>query len=184
MTDRLKAYFRRRTVSLDMVRASMWNDETALSAPGSMTEKYLATILDQYKLYVEMTDRISSRRATTNTFFLLVNSSIFAALGSLGDDLSSARWSVITLICAMLVVECGAWYMILRSYRQLSSAKFRVIGAFEERLPATPWFHAEWTAMGSGRDKSFYWPVTQLEQWVPCIFALGYVGILVITIFD
>ena len=32
-------------------------------------EKWHSHLLDQYKLYVEMADRISQRRATANTYF-------------------------------------------------------------------------------------------------------------------
>jgi hypothetical protein len=50
-----------------------------------------------------------------------------------------------------------------------------VIGALEERLPACPYWRAEWTALGKGKDKAIYWPLTHLEQWVPCVFALTYI---------
>src|SRR3989442_10768421 len=39
--------------------------------------------LEQYKLYVEMADRISARRQTANEFFLSVNTAIVALLGYL-----------------------------------------------------------------------------------------------------
>ena len=39
--------------------------------------------LEQYKLYVEMADRISARRQTANSFFLSVNTAIVALLGYL-----------------------------------------------------------------------------------------------------
>jgi hypothetical protein len=37
--------------------------------------------LEQYKIYVEMADRISARRGMTNTFFLTLNTAIFTAVG-------------------------------------------------------------------------------------------------------
>ena len=42
--------------------------------------KYNDHVLDQYKLYVEMADRISSRRLTANSFFLSLNSILIAFL--------------------------------------------------------------------------------------------------------
>jgi len=68
-----------------------------------------------------------------------------------------------------------AWFWLIRSYRQLNTAKFQVIGALEERLPASPYWRAEWFALGEGKDKSKYWPLTHLEQWVPLLFVAIYV---------
>ncbi|MGH6629978.1 MAG: RipA family octameric membrane protein, partial [Burkholderiales bacterium] len=38
-------------------------------------------ILEQYKTYVEMADRISGCRALANTFFLTLNTAIFTVIG-------------------------------------------------------------------------------------------------------
>ena len=58
-----------------------------------------------------------------------------------------------------------------------------MIGALEERLPASPYWNAEWDALGNGEDKAIYWPLTHLEQWVPCVFAVTYVlGVLVVVL--
>ncbi|OEU92275.1 hypothetical protein DB35_06815 [Streptomyces abyssalis] len=166
---------------MDDVSRRLWNTAIDESDYTEHSEKYQTAIMDQYKLYVEMTDRMSVRRATANTFFLLVNSTVFAFIGPLTQNAPVQQDSVLVLTFGMLLVQCGAWFWLLRSYRQLNSAKFRVIGALEERLPAAPWFRAEWAAIGGGKDKSKYWPVTQLEQWVPVVFALAYVTLLVIV---
>lgn len=73
-----------------------------------------------------------------------------------------------------LLVQCGAWFFLVRSYRQLDTAKYTVIGVLEERLPASPYWKAEWKALGEDKDKAKYWPMTHLEQWVPVIFAATY----------
>lgn len=52
--------------------------------------------------------------------------------------------------------------------------KYAVIGALE-RLPASPYWRAEWKALGEGKNNAMYCPLTHLEQWVPCVFALTYV---------
>ena len=44
-------------------------------------EFYLTPLLEQYKLYVEMADRISSRRQISNSFFLSINTAIVALMG-------------------------------------------------------------------------------------------------------
>ena len=178
----LRGFFGRRTVSSTEVRDNLWTNDVDHLAYSDETEKYQAAVLEQYKLYVEMTDRIGARRAATNSFFLLVNSSIFAVLGALQVRSFRESSAVLVVSVAALILQCGAWYWILRSYQQLSSAKFRVIGALEERLPCSPWFRAEWTAVGNGQDRSRYWPITRIEQWVPALFSVAYFILLIVIL--
>jgi hypothetical protein len=63
--------------SAEQIEARLWN--------AGVTDVEQA-LLDQYKLYVEMADRISARRGLTNTFFLTLNSAIFALFGVLWKD--------------------------------------------------------------------------------------------------
>ena len=76
----------------------------------------------------------------------------------------------------MLVLQCLVWFWIIRSYRQLNAGKWAVVGAFERRLPTSPWWSAEWTALGKGEDPSRYWPLSHVEQWVPFLFGVAYIG--------
>jgi hypothetical protein len=56
----------------------------------------------------------------------------------------------------------------------LNAVKYAVIGALEERLPASPVWGAEWSFLSQGRGFSKYWPLTQVEQSIPVLFAAGY----------
>ncbi|MEV2223998.1 hypothetical protein AB0E01_29540 [Nocardia vinacea] len=150
----------------------LWNSHVT---PESYAGRYQDTVLEQYKLYVEMADRVSARRSMTNSFFLTLNTSAFTIIGVLLQlHPGRAEW-MLAFPTSALVVQCGAWYYLLRSYRQLNAAKYQVVGALEERLPASPYWRAEWTALGQGRNRRLYRPLTHLEQWVPVIFALTYV---------
>jgi hypothetical protein len=133
-------------------------------------------------MYAEMADRVSARRSLTNTFFLTLNTAIFAGIGALlKDPRQVSAWFLVFPLVALLV-QCFAWYFLVRSYRQLNSAKYTVIGALEERLPASPYWSAEWKALGEGKDKSKYWPLSHLEQWVPALFAATYVATFIAVI--
>jgi hypothetical protein len=137
---------------------------------------YQAAVLEQYKVYVEMADRISQRRALTNTFFLSVNTAIFTVIGVLWQRRAhTAGWPLVFPLVAVLG-QCFAWFYLLRSYRLLNAAKYIVIGAMEERLPASPYWRAEWSALGEGKDARKYWPLTHIEQWIPSLFALTYLA--------
>jgi hypothetical protein len=180
--SRASSYFKRGQISMDEIRAGLWTSSVDASSYSGSQERYQAAILDQYKLYVEMADRISARRGLTNTFCLTLNTGILAVAGLFSESLGRGRGSIVTLALVVLLVQCAAWFWVLRSYRQLSSAKYRVIGALEERLPASPYWRAEWTAVGSGRDRALYWPLTRLEQWVPPTFALAYLVLFLIAV--
>jgi hypothetical protein len=171
----LRKYFGTAVTPIDDVRPAVWN---ALRESGNdgADEGTDTALLEQYKIYVEMADRISARRGLTNSFFLTLNTAIFAGVGAAwaGRDAFSAWLLLFPLIA--LVVQCGAWFFLIRSYRQLNSAKYIVIGVLEERLPASPYWSGEWRALGEGKDKAKYWPMTHLEQWVPVIFAAIYLA--------
>ncbi len=160
----------------DDVRSRLWNSEVGAANYAEAGEKYQSAILEQYKIYVEMADRISARRGLANTFFLTLNTSVFTVVGALWSTQPHfASWALMFPLLA-LVGACAAWFYLVRSYRQLNTAKYEVIGAMEERLPASPYWRAEWKALGEGRDRSKYWPLTHLEQWMPILFAAIYVA--------
>ena len=174
-----KKYFGAVTTPLEEVRPTLWN---ASAGPPGDADPDRAIILEQYKIYVEMADRVSARRSLTNTFFLTLNTAIFAAIGALWKDRSAVTSWLLVFPLFALVVQCGAWFFLVRSYRQLNSAKYTVIGVLEERLPASPYWNAEWKALGEGKDKAKYWPLTHLEQWVPIIFAATYIAAFIAAV--
>jgi hypothetical protein len=128
-------------------------------------------VLEQYKLYVEMADRISARRSTANTFFLTLNTLLVGALSTCAEKFS--RLSVI-VVCIAAVVLCYVWKRLINSYRQLNAAKYTVIGEFEKRLPSSPYSSGEWNALGEGKDPKKYKQLTAVEKWVPIVFMCLY----------
>ncbi len=128
-------------------------------------------VLEQYKLYVEMADRISARRSTANTFFLTLNTLGIGALSGYGEKFS--RLPVI-VVCTAAIVLCYVWKRLINSYRQLNTAKYAVIGEFEKKLPASPYWSAEWNALGEGKDPRKYKQLTVVEKWVPIVFMCLY----------
>jgi hypothetical protein len=156
------------------IRDRLWNRAIGPDDYAGAAEKYQAAILEQYKLYVEMADRVSQRRGLTNTFFLTLNSAIFTVIGVFWEHKpGGAAWLLVFPLIVALG-QCAAWWWLVRSYRLLNGAKYRVIGVIEERLPAAPYWQAEWIALGEGKDWRRYLPLTHLEQWVPVLFGLVY----------
>jgi hypothetical protein len=157
------------------IRPALWNNSVGAGSYGDGGEKYQAAILEQYKIYVEMTDRVSSRRGLTNTFFLTLNTLVFTLFGVLWKD-RPGRISTLALVPLLIAAlgQCATWWFMVLSYRQLNRGKFKVIGLLEERLPASPYWSAEWKALKKGKDPWVYLPLTYAEQVVPALFAVIY----------
>lgn len=162
--------------SQETIVAGLWNE--SISADDYVRSgKYQDHLLEQYKLYVEMADRISQRRSLANTFFLTLHTLILGATGFVYEkgDIAAGKYFMIIPLLAVLAL-CYAWWRLVRSYRQLNTAKFKVIGEFEKRLPASPYWSAEWNALGQGKDPKLYTPLTVIENWVPAIFSVLYIS--------
>jgi len=142
---------------------------------------YRDHVLDIYKLYLGMTDRISDRREKANSFFLAVNTAIIIVMskGLLGD--SEGLIALSSLVSIAGVTICYIWHRMIRSYRQLNSAKFKVVHSIECQLPLRP-FDAEWEAVGRGDDPKLYIPFTHVEKWMPTVFAAMYVVVLLSSV--
>ena len=133
-------------------------------------------ILEQYKLYVEMADRISSRRLTANSFFLTINSAIIALGGYAALRFGEATPSSLGLAASLSgVTLCLLWFRLVKSYRDLNTAKFTVIHEIEKLLPVSP-YDAEWQLVGRGTRPGKYLPLTHLELLVPWVFAALHLG--------
>lgn len=141
---------------------------------------YRTHILEIYKLYVKMTDNISERRQSANSFFLTLNSAIVALVGyvNLSQSSLSGAKSFFWLVAVSGMVLSFLWYRLIRSYRDINSGKFKVIHAIESQLPIRP-YDAEWTALGSGKEPKLYLPFTHIEIFVPWIFFAIHLFVLV-----
>ncbi|OKL50458.1 RipA family octameric membrane protein [Boudabousia marimammalium] len=103
-------------------------------------------VIEIYKIAVEMADRISSRRATTNAFFLTLNTTLVAVIGLNKTPALDPVMAISVCIAGVLVSVC--WWFLLRNYRRLNEAKFKVINKIEnEHLPVKP-FTDEWDQLG------------------------------------
>jgi len=131
---------------------------------------YKQHILEIYKVYVGMADKISSRRQSANSYFLSINTAVIAFFGysklkSDFSDLSDFLW----LVSIAGMVLCYTWYRLIRSYKDLNSGKFKVIHEIEKLLPIRP-YDTEWTAIGRGNNPKLYLPFTKIEMRIPWIF--------------
>ena len=142
--------------------------------------EYRDHVFEMYKLYVEMADKVSERRQSANSFFLTINSAIVALVGyvHLSQDVVPGITSFFWLVAAAGMVLCFLWYRLIRSYKDINSGKFKVIHAIEQQLPLHL-YDAEWIALGEGKDPKLYLPFTHIEIYVPWVFLLIHLFVLV-----
>lgn len=153
---------------------------------GDGEEGKFDTLLEQYRLYVEMADNVSQRRHQSNAFFLTVNVALVTALSRFltGDGSMIANNAGVVIAATAGIAFAYFWRRLVRSYRQLNTGKFEVIHLLESRLPARL-YDAEWSALGRGEDPERYVPLTHVEENVPLVFVLlyGLIGLLALVQF-
>lgn len=139
-----------------------------------------ARYFEQYKLAVEMADRHSARRATANAFFATLNAGLLTAIGLLREPQTEVPLTFANQFAPILGVVVGAllcvvWIFMLRTYRQLSKAKWDTIVAMETTLPYAV-FDEEWKRLPHNAERRHdrYLPLTEIEKWVPWGFVAIY----------
>lgn len=133
-------------------------------------ERFQEHLLEQYKLYVDSAQRVSEKRISTGNYLLTVSSSLMTVFGIASTLRVGGRWLSIIPVAGLLVSL--TWFSLIRSYKNLNTAKFKVIHELENYLPVAI-FRYEWHSCELGQGKA-YKPITHLERWIPVIFAAVY----------
>lgn len=136
-------------------------------------------LFNQYKLYVEMADKISSRRTTMNNFFLSANSFFLVAIGILVSS-SLIHWT--SIVFAVAILFAVSWWRLIKYYRELNKAKFEVINKIEERLPAMG-FTIEWKVKKTYKKPGKHSRISFGEMWIPKTLIVVYSVFFVIVLF-
>lgn len=138
------------------------------------------TMLELYKLYVEMADRISQRRQSANNYFLTINTALISLLiailaysRSIKDPNSGVIVVVIVGVALVGMANCWIWHSLIKSYKAMNGAKFKVIHDMEKIIGYRPYFD-EWEHLSRGEDKKIYHKFTVVELRVPIVFLAGY----------
>lgn len=142
----------------------------------SMNESEL---FDQYKMYLNTSETLVSRRQSVSSFYISVNSaliticSIIAALfGNFEEKLI-----VVCTIAAMGILLDISWMRILEAYGILNSSKMKIISLIERRLPVSL-YDKEWDIMSDKLNSKKYVSFTNSEKRIPKLFIALY-GIII-----
>lgn len=146
-------------------------------------DEFKAHILEQYKLYVEMADRVSSRRVQAASFYTSILSALLALLSITSNkDLFQGPQSFVLLTVAILgLCLCLAWAANINSYKQLNSLKFKVIHEMEAYLPF-PCYDREWKILKEDKNRQRYFRLTAVEQYIPIILSVPYVCLFIYSV--
>ena len=140
--------------------------------------------VDLYKFAVEMADRVSARRGTANAYFLAVQTTLVAVLSLGAPNLSKSSPWISAVASAAGIALSMAWWLQLRSYRSLNSAKFAVITELEKDLGLTI-YQNEWRVLSGDRVKRWRYRYAELgatERFVPWVFAVLYIVLIVVRL--
>lgn len=151
-------------------------------------EEYNQAILEQYKLYVEMADRISQRRVKSNQFYVSLLSGLLAIIAFLvhkdNQALIGNYISTFLLIMGILgIFLCSIWQLNIHSYRQINSKKFKVIHHMEKVLPFSP-YTREYKLLGHSKDYKKYLRATIIERLIPMIMVIPYFLLVLFSIYQ
>jgi hypothetical protein len=147
-----------------------WPDQLISNPKETYGELFQEHLLEQYKLYVDSSQKVSEKRISTGNYLLTVNSSLLTVFGIASTLHIGGAWLVIVPIAGLLVSL--TWFSLVISYKDLNTAKFKVIHELEDYLPAAL-FRCEWHSCEQGQGKA-YKPITHLERWIPVTFAAVY----------
>ena len=118
-------------------------------------------MFEQYKMYKEEADKLIDRRQTVSNYYLLMNGALLTLIGVILDPNQKLPGVALVLFLssAVGIVISRLWLDMVNYYKNLNTAKQRLINAMEEYLPlqlnATEYYEIMKDPLNRGRYKSF-----------------------------
>ena len=107
-------------------------------------------LLEQYKIMVGSTEKVTDQRLRVNNLFFTVTSSILSVSLVVGKALEFSIVGAIGMLAlaGMAFLNTFLWEKLIRSYGKLNTGKFTVIDQIEKQL-RTNMFEHEWKILKS-----------------------------------
>lgn len=101
--------------------------------------------IEQYKIMVSSTEKVTDARMKVNNLFFTITSSILSVAFVLGKTYSFIPLSVLAMVVltALALLTTYFWDKLVNSYGKLNTGKFKVIDRIEKEL-RTNMFEEEW----------------------------------------
>src|SRR5690349_19464485 len=92
-------------------------DQLLSNAKGAYGDRFQDHLLEQYKLFVDSSLRVSEKRISTGNYLLTVSSSLMTVFGIATTLQVGGRWLSIIPIAGLLVSL--TWFSLIRAYKDL-----------------------------------------------------------------
>lgn len=104
--------------------------------------------IEQYKIMVSSTEKVTDSRMKVNNLFFTITSSILSVALVLGKTYSFNPLSVLAMVVlsALALLTTYFWRKLVKSYGKLNEGKFKVIDRIEKDL-STNMFNEEWNIL-------------------------------------
>jgi len=140
-------------------------------------DKYKDHLFEQYKLYIDSTERISDRRQNANNYFITINTALITLLSlSFQVPIFKNMGWIRSILSLVGIIICLIFWFLLRSYKQMNTGKFKVIHEIEQDLPLALYDY-EWKILEKGKNKKVYYPFSHIELLIPWVFGLIYLAL-------
>ena len=121
-------------------------------------EEKMRMLLDQWSTYVEMAERNTEKRITTNNLYVTMNLALFAIV-TLNANYENILLAILGIVISVM------WFKSIKSYKKLSSIKYGIVQEIEEQLLLAP-FTIEWERINKEKHSN----LTGIEIVLPGIF--------------
>lgn len=125
-------------------------------------------LIDQYKIMIGSTEKVTEQRLKVNNLFFTVTTSVLSVsilLGkSFGFTILAISGMLVLTVMALLVTHF--WNKLIQSYGKLNKGKFELISEIEDKLE-TDMFQREWVIL---TEKIKYEPNTKTEAKIITLF--------------
>ena len=148
---------------------------------------------EEYKLFVESTDRFSERRQQIGNTYLTVNSIIIGAIAFLVKDAgfgTTLRSIVIIMTLIVGIIVCDVWKQIIFKYKKLVGLRIDELREIENHIDMKnchKMYHAEDKLYPRDENnnpiKGEALNISDKEAWLPNIFIISYLLFLVGVVF-
>lgn len=136
--------------------------------------------LDIYRMLVELADKVSQRRQSSNSFYLSVNTALVGASAYLTVGGQQSVWRALMVAVAGALVSV-LWIKSIHTYRSLNAAKFDVIMELEKHLMMAP-LSAEWEQLERGENAKRHKPFHKIEVMVAWLMLAVHIMQLMLSV--
>jgi hypothetical protein len=121
-------------------------------------------LIEQYRIMVSSTEKVTDQRLTINNLFFTVTSSVVSVALIIAKTFEFSTVGLVGMVLFLILglVLTFFWEKLVRSYGQLNTGKFRMIDEIEKQL-RTNLFEREWHIL---KDNIHYKPNTETESTI------------------